>query len=218
MRKMLAAVVMVSAGAVGMAEAAPIIRITEWMYNSDEFIEITNIGDSAQDLTGWSYDDSSRTAGAFSLSALGILSPGASAIISEQPADAFRARWNIPASVAIVGGNDQNLGRSDEINIFDGASNLIDRLTYADQSGNGPRTLEISGNLPLSALGLNNATLAVLSVDGDVYGSYSVPEDVTAEFGAATANPGIYTPAVIPEPSMLGLLPLAGLTLARRRK
>jgi hypothetical protein len=69
------------------------IRITELMYSGDdgEFIEIANIGNAAIDLTGWSYDDSSRTAGAFSLTAFGILAPGEAAIISELDAATFRS-------------------------------------------------------------------------------------------------------------------------------
>ena len=48
----------------GRADAA--IRITEWMYSGDdgEFIEFTNTGAAAVDLTGWSFSDSARTPGA----------------------------------------------------------------------------------------------------------------------------------------------------------
>lgn len=43
------------------------VRITEWMYSggSGEFIEFTNLGSSAIDFTGWSYDDDSRLPGVF---------------------------------------------------------------------------------------------------------------------------------------------------------
>ena len=48
------------------AQAAT-IQITEWMYQGaaekGEFIEFTNMGASAIDMTGWSFDDDSRNAG-----------------------------------------------------------------------------------------------------------------------------------------------------------
>ena len=52
------------------ATAQAQMRITEWMYNGKldgnslgEFVEFTNVGSSAIDMTGWSFDDDSRTAG-----------------------------------------------------------------------------------------------------------------------------------------------------------
>src|SRR5262245_37902417 len=114
------------------AHAAPIIRITEWMYNGDEFIEITNVGDLAQDLTGWSFSDNSELPGQVSLSALGTLEAGASALITERSAELFRASWNLAVNLQILGGNSQNLGRADEINIYDAGTALVDRLLYND--------------------------------------------------------------------------------------
>ena len=35
-----------------------------------EFIELMNIGNTPIDMTGWSFDDSSRTAGSFSIGPL----------------------------------------------------------------------------------------------------------------------------------------------------
>lgn len=218
MRNVLAGLVLTASVFAASASAAPVIRITEWMYNNDEFVEITNVGDLPQSFEGWSFDDSSRTAGSFSLSSIGTLAPGASALITEQTAEVFRARWSIPATVSIVGSNGQNLGRSDEINIYDASANLIDRLTYADQNGLGPRTQDVSGNLPLAALGLNNPNAAVLSVAGDLFGSIAVPALDNPALPTATANPGVYTPFVVPEPALLGGLPLFGLLLGRRRK
>lgn len=189
------------------------ILITEWMYNplgatSGEFVEITNTGAAAVDMTAWSFDDSSQTPGSLSLSSLGSLAAGESAIITELAAAAFRTEWNLSASVKVVGGSTQNLSRGDEINIYDGMT-LADRLTYDDQgSGNpdGPRTQGISG-IPSSpaVLGTNNASLWVLSAAGD--GSYlSVSGD--------RANPGTYP---IPEPTAAALASIGLLAVIRRR-
>jgi hypothetical protein len=192
------------------------VQITEWMYNplgasNGEYVEITNRGPAPVDMTNWSFDDSSRTAGSLSLTSMGTLAVGESAIITELTAAAFRLEWpSVPALLKIVGGSTQNLSRSDEINIYDGMT-LVDRLTYDDQgTGNpdGPRTQGISGNPPLAALGANNASLWVLSSVGDSYGSFA---SVSGDIG----NPGKFT--LVPEPAAIALL-ATGVTLLRRRR
>lgn len=78
------------------------IYITEWMYNGNgetgEYIEFTNLGDTAIDMSGWSFDDDSRNAGTVSLSAFGLVNPGESVILTEADAAAFRSVWNLSAS------------------------------------------------------------------------------------------------------------------------
>jgi hypothetical protein len=190
------------------------VYITEWMYNGDEFIEFTNRGPAPVDFTGWSYDDDSRTPGAVSLSAFGTVAAGESVILAESSAAAFRATWGLADTVKVIGGNGVNLGRNDEINLYDATSALVDRLTYGDQSFPGTiRTLNISGNPGTpSALGTNDVADWVLSFAGDGFGSYAA--------GDFVANPGTYDVAAVPEPSTYALL-LAGLAaifgVARRR-
>ena len=58
------------------------------------------------------------------------MQPGESVIGTEADAASFRTYWNLPASVKVIGyGSKDNLGRSDEINVYDGANALVDRLT-----------------------------------------------------------------------------------------
>jgi len=204
----------VAVGAAAPARGAALIRITEWMYNGtngNEFIELTNVGDLAQDMTGWSFSDNTELPGSVSLTPLGTLLPGVSALIVERDGEEFRAAWNLAVNIMILGGNSQNLGRADEINVYDPTTFLVDRLTYNDATGLGPRTLNVSGNLPLSALGLNTPGAAVLSVVGDAYGSIrSVDGDV--------GNPGRYTPVPEPAGAPLALGAVAVLALLRRRR
>ena len=191
--------------------------LTEWMYDSPdgEFMEFTNFSNDPIDLTNWSQDDNTRTAGKHAFgSTFGTIAPGESIIVTDAAAATFRTAWNLPASVKVFGAyiND-SLGRSDEVNLYDNTSAIIDRLTYNDQGIGtvaGPRTSGASGNIPVGALGLNSASLAVLSSVADSYQSY-------ASTGGAVGNPGRYTPFV-PEPSSLALLVIGTLVTAFRRR
>lgn len=193
------------------------VQITEWMYSgaSGEYVEFTNLGASAVDFTGWSFDDSSRTAGSTDLSAFGSVAAGASVILTEATADDFRAAWALAPTIQVIGGNTHNLGRSDEINLYDASAALVDRLTYGDAAFPGTvRTQNASGTpSALADLVPQSVTAGwVLASMGDAYGS-------TASTGGDIGNPGAFTLAV-PEPSTYALL-LGGLALvagaARRR-
>lgn len=200
------------------ASARAQIRITEWMYNGltdankGEFIEFTNIGASPIDMTGWSFDDSSRIAGSFDLSAFNLVAPGESVILTEANAENFRAAWGLGGGVKIIGGLDQNLGRADEINIYDNSSALVDRLTFDDQgTGNvdGPRTQNVSGITTPAFWGANNASawqLSQVTPVSDGFSWTSTDGDV--------GNPGVLA---VPEPSTWALLGLGtGFVLWRR--
>ncbi len=182
------------------------MTITEWMYNpnsgSGEFIEFTNLTNAAIDMTGWSFDDSSRTAGSVSLSAFGIVAAGESVILTEISAAAFRTEWNLASGVKVVGNNTDNLGRSDEINLYNNVGTLVDRLTYNDQgAGNvdGPRTQGVSGwASTATALGANNASLWVLSAVGDVEGSYTSASGLIGNPGTTAYASPVPVPAALP--------------------
>jgi predicted extracellular nuclease len=196
--------------------ACAAIRITEWMYNGGgtnsigEFVELTNLGPAAVDFAGWSFDDSSRAPGSQSLSAFGLVAPGESVVFTESAAADFRTNWNLPAAVKIIGGNSNNLSRSDEINVYDAGNALVDRLTYSDQDIPGSiRTQLVSGNPnSAAALGVNNALLWSLSATGDAFGSTT---SVAGEIG----NPGSYP---IPEPATFTLAAAALLVIFGQRR
>lgn len=198
------------------------VQITEWMYsgNGGEFIEFTNVGSAPVDFTGWVYDDESRfnsvALGGFSLSGFGIVAPGESVVLTESTVTAFRSAWALPAGVKVVGGFTNNLGRNDEINLFNASGALVDRLRYGDSNyvPGTIRTQNVSGN-PGTVADLAPFIVTtgwVLSSAGDAFGSYLAP-------GGDVGNPGRFV-LVVPEPGTVAMT-LAGLALvagiARRR-
>jgi predicted extracellular nuclease len=200
------------------------LRITEWMYKSadipsdgkGEFIELTNIGTTSMDLTGWSQDDSTGHPGAHSMSSFGVIAAGESVVLTESDPDAFRATWHLDASVKVIsyGGND-NLGSSDTINIYNASNQVVDSLVYGNL---GPKTSGVSGRPDsLASLGApgSGPALWVKSTVGDA-------DHAVMATDGSIGSPG-YTSLVsaVPEPSGIALA-LAGLGMlafsARRKK
>ncbi|HVH34787.1 MAG TPA: CotH kinase family protein [Tahibacter sp.] len=156
------------------------LRITEWMYAgvSGEFIELTNLSGAAIDLTGWSLDDDHATAGVFALGALGVVQPGESVVVTESTAEDFRTAWSLAPTVKILGqlgtAGGNNLGRADQIHLFNAANTLEDRLDYGDLTYPGSiRTQNASGQVPCDAIAQNRVTAWQLSSAGDAYGSWA---------------------------------------------
>ncbi|WP_460985632.1 ExeM/NucH family extracellular endonuclease [Spirosoma fluminis] len=170
------------------------IEITEFAYDGadpgGEFIELTNVGNAAVDMTGWSFDDSSPSDPRLSLSGFGLVQPGESVIIAQSSAEAFRTEWFLPASVKILGGNTDNLGRNDAINIYNANGTPVDQLTFNDQAGNGPRTQNASAWTTPANLSATTATAWQLSVAGDAQRSYA---SATNNVG----NPGTYNSSLV---------------------
>lgn len=190
------------------------IRITEWTYQAGtgEFVELTNVGYSSIDMTGWSYADEARNAGAFDLSGFGTVAPGESVIFTENvSADDFRLYWSLPSTVKVLAGVSNNLSRNDEVNIYDAASLLVDRLNFGDQEFPGSlRTVEFTGNpASLAVVGADDVTQWVASVEGDSFGSY-------ASLFGDIGNPGVFTLFQVPEPTS-AVLVLVGLAVCARR-
>ena len=194
------------------------MQITEFMYDGQigskgEYIEFTNVGSSAVDMTNWSFDDNHRLSGVVSLSAFGTVAPGESVILTDASIANFRTSWNLASTVKVIGGNSANLGREDEINLYDASQTLVDRLTFGDDDVSLPGTIRaryISGNPgSASVLGTNNVAGWVLSSVGDSFGSLkSANNDV--------GNPGYY-PTPEPASIVLAVIGLVGLIGLRRR-
>ena len=175
-------------------DASPtLMRITEYMYSgaNGEFVEFTNVGTTSIDMTGWSYDDNAATPGAVSLSNFGIVKPGESVILTETDATLFRTDWTLCPGQPVIGGNTDNLGRNDQINLYDNKGRLVDRLTYGDQNFPGTiRTQNVSGYVSRAALGIDNIAGWTLSAVGD-------GENATKSTGGDIGSPGKSTMATV---------------------
>jgi uncharacterized protein YjiK/Ca2+-binding RTX toxin-like protein len=180
------------------------IQITEYSYSAvnGEFVEFTNTGTTAVDMTGYSFDDNTRLAGSFSLSAFGTVNAGESVIITETvDVNAFRTAWGLASNVKVIGGSNlvqatgdgQALQRPDEINLYDNRGALVDRLTYDDATIAGsPRTQNISAYTDPANLGKNDTTKWKLSAVGDIQGSK------TSATGGDIGSPGSYLTTAVP--------------------
>ena len=187
------------------------MQITEWMYKGTdgEFVEFTNIGSAAIDMTGWSYADSDATAGDVDLSGFGTVAAGESVILTEADASVFRAAWGLGSSVKIIGGNStDNLGNGDMINIYNG-STLIDSLTYVKDVS--PKTDSKSCTIPQADFALTTAPSGwALSAVGDINNSWA---STSGDIG----NPG-YNNYTIPEPATIFIFSAAAAILRFRKK
>ena len=209
-----AVVVVVACGAFAGESASAAMMITEWAYQGSggEFVEFTNTGTSAIDMTGWSFDDNSGIAGSVSLSGFGLVAPGESVVLTDLTATTFRTEWGLSTSAKVIGDNLQNLGRSDEINLYDSVGTRMDWLTYDDQAIGGPRTNLASANPgSLAALGAHDVLQWLLSTRGDMFLSYT-------SASGGVGNPGLFALAPEPGSAMLVVLAGSGLLFASRRR
>lgn len=102
---------------------------------TEDYWELTNFGNAAVPLAGYSWHDSGRsaaTASGYALSAEATIAPGESVIFTvAAPAD-FRAWWGIPGSVKVfqtIGA--PGLGKGDGVSFFDNGGNELFFFSYA---------------------------------------------------------------------------------------
>src|ERR1700759_905518 len=80
------------------------MRITEFMYSGTggEFVEFTNIGTTAIDMTGSSCRADPKTPGDVLLDAFHTVQPGESVILTQDDPTVFRPAWGLCANVKVI--------------------------------------------------------------------------------------------------------------------
>jgi uncharacterized protein YjiK len=149
-----------------------------------DWFEVTNIGSSSVDITGWKMDDNSHSfANAVALNGITSVAPGEAVIFMETAdlattAAAFKNLWfgSNPARTPQIGsysGSGVGLSSSaDEVALFDSAGNLVTGVgfgaspsaapfaTFDNHAGAGSNTLPFPLVSALSAVGVNGAVVA----------------------------------------------------------
>ncbi|MCV2362774.1 lamin tail domain-containing protein [Paucibacter sp. DJ1R-11] len=181
-------------------------------YGADWF-ELTNFGNSALSLVGWTMDDNSNGTAKVALTGITSIGAGESVIFTEKAVTAsFLNTWFAalaPAGLQIglyVGAGVGLSTGGDAVNVFDASGTLKARVEFGASSTAAPlRTFD-------NAAGLNNSPISQLSVVG-VNGAF-----LSAD-GQEIGSPGLIA-AAVPEPESYALM-LAGLGLlaavARKR-
>ncbi|EIP96925.1 PEP-CTERM putative exosortase interaction domain-containing protein [Opitutaceae bacterium TAV1] len=204
------------------------VYITEFFYqgfggttgNEHEFVELTNVGTTAVDVTGWYYRDSTNSpATPFSLSGFGSIAPGESVIITDISEADFRTVWpDLAPDVRILGGSNPGLGRDDAIRIFDSNDVIVDQLSYGDQDYPGTeRFRQITAITTRDNLGQN-------SIVGWYFSNTQEGLTNITSINGDIGNPGYvnFELAAVPEPAtyaaLLALAVLAGVALHRGRR
>jgi hypothetical protein len=202
-----------SAFAVSNAQAAGIIRITEYSSGATyDFVELTNVGDAPISLSNWSYNDNNVN-NVIDLSAIGTVAVGESVVFFEDTVTVsdFKTEWGLGSGVNVYDILiDSNLSQSgDTVNIYNSltqsGATLVDSVAYTSENGVG-NTRNVKPEY-LGNTAIPTSTRTAASVVSDAFGSY------TSTLGSV-GNPGTY----VPEPTSLGLLALGGLVSLRRRR
>jgi hypothetical protein len=182
--------------------------ITEAMSSSShtataadgDWWELYNSGSSAVDLTGYSWDDNTATAGSASFGSLTSIGADQAIIICQETKGAeaaWETLWGISGVTVINLGNKefQNLGSSgDEVHVYNASSVEVASVSFGTATTGHSFEWDSAGNyLGISVLGENGAFQATADAGG----------------GPDIASPGVVVTAV-PEPGMSSLLLLGG--------
>jgi len=220
----------------GAAQATPNLKITELMSKSDateDWFEITNFGDSAANIAGWSFDDESADViEKTPISGVTSIAAGESVVILQlgnnnteaAEIQAFRDFWGGIDGIQIGSLSEaaSGMGKGDGVTIFDSSDNVALQQFYGDGEVTDPGELIDDTHAGVWAGGeewdsanfTGSGWVAGSAFEGQfgIFASAQTNGEGLSEFG----SPG----TAVPEPGSLALLGLGGLALlgARRRR
>ena len=215
---------------VASTQAQSLLRVTEAMSSSGtggtpDWIELTNLGDTAANINGWKVDDSSRAFGtSILLNGITSIAAGESVVFFETSTTNlgsgawatdltnFRSFWGGLSGVQVgyYGGSGIGLSSSgDGVAVFN--SSGTEQATYVSF---GAATAGTSFNFVYDASGGLTSAANALSVAGE-YGATTVS---AAWGGTGTPVSNTAGLGVVPEPSSTALLGLGSLALLGLRR
>ena len=215
---------------VASTQAQSLIRVTEAMSSSGtggtpDWIELTNLGNTAADINGWKIDDSSRAFGSsFLLNGITSIAAGESVVFFETSSTNlgngawatdltnFRNFWGGLSGIQVgyYGGSGVGLSSSgDGVAVFN--SSGTEQATYVSF---GAATAGTSFNFVYDASGGLTSAADALSVAGE-YGATTVS---AAWGGTGTPVSNTAGLGVVPEPSSSALLGLGTIALLGLRR
>ncbi len=187
-----------------LSQAAPRVAITEFAYGGliggsstggdGEYVEVTDIGRTPVDMTGWSYG-TAPSPGTVSLSSLGTLAPGESAIVTDVTPAEFRADWGLKDAVKIVNDGATTLNKGPKtMYLFDANGDTVDSVAYASGFLSGGKGQ--SAWVDAAHAGLRSGTAGwSLSTAGDQQGSWTSASGSVGSPGSSTL--GIHDAAFV---------------------
>lgn len=101
---------------------------------ADDYWELTNIGSTTKDISGYTWHDSGRSAAAgaaYKLPSGTTIAAGESVIFTNMAPAAFRAWWGLSNAVQVFQGAGPGLGQNDGVSFFDAGGNEIFFFSYA---------------------------------------------------------------------------------------
>lgn len=203
----------------GDSAAAPALLITEVLSQSAghciDFFELYNHGDTAIDLSGWSWTDSNTSANTFFASGTTLAAGQKLVVVIGTEADLarFRTDWDLPEDFPLLALDGPGLGGKDSVRIVDADANLVTAFDWTNTSTNhaGP---SVGGAANTSAVWDGQSTTAPEYV-GSVAGA-----DGAYTHNAGTGSPGSpfirYSATTFTENASNDGSSATGLTLALR--
>ena len=184
------ALISVLCGVANTSFAVPILRITEAMSSSGtggtpDWFELSNVGDTAADITGYKMDDASFAIGsAFALNGVTSIAAGESVIFVESATDyllAFNTFWGKSLTkVGYYSGSGTSLGSGgDGVAVFDSSGTEVNRVSFG------------AATTGTSFYWIYDATGALISTaTGTLSSAGSLGATTTSGSAANTGSPG----------------------------
>ena len=193
------------------------IQITEFAYGgkfvptaSDtgdgEYVELTNVGEAAQDFTGWQFNVVKATTNlSIDLSGFGTVQPGESVLVTDLTAADFRSEWNLTSAVKILSDKQGQTtaatldSGADTINILNSSAGVVDTLAYAKSylTAKGVAAWVNPGHLADTSTATAGAWTTPATA-GDAEGSWTSTGGAVGSPGASTR--GTSTPSAVKNP------------------